>query len=303
MALYETGLSTYEIADQFGVSPTPIARILREQGAALRVGGQRANWTGTPEQRAQVVAWYQAGESVMTIGRRLRCRYEYITQALEEAEIVLRARGAERRALTTAQAADAAKAYEAGALLTDLAAKYHTSTVTIRNYLAGQGVKLRPGGAPRFWTDERRTEAVRRYQGGESQQSIADSMGISQKGVSATLRGLGVSTRKPQWHRTNPNWKGGRYVDGNGYVQVIPSQEDMRLVPMMATGYVLEHRLIMARILGRSLLKTETVHHIDGDKLNNAPENLQLRQGKHGKGVVLRCADCGSHNVEAVPLT
>jgi hypothetical protein len=26
-------------------------------------------------------------------------------------------------------------------------------------------------------------------------------------------------------------------------------------------------------------------------------ENLQLRHGLHGKGVVMKCADCGSHNV------
>jgi hypothetical protein len=32
----------------------------------------------------------------------------------------------------------------------------------------------------------------------------------------------------------------------------------------------------MERILGRSLIKGENVHHKDGDRLNNAPENLEL---------------------------
>lgn len=68
------------------------------------------------------------------------------------------------------------------------------------------------------------------------------------------------------------------------------------------TGHVLEHRLVMARKLGRPLLRTETVHHIDGDRMNNAPENLQLRQGKHGKHVVMCCLDCGSHNIGHVEL-
>lgn len=50
-----------------------------------------------------------------------------------------------------------------------------------------------------------------------------------------------------------------------------------------AHGRVLEHRLVMARTLGRALLPTETVHHVDGDIRNNTAENLELRMGAHGK--------------------
>lgn len=42
------------------------------------------------------------------------------------------------------------------------------------------------------------------------------------------------------------------------------------------SGQVLEHRLIMAKSLGRSLLTTEVIHHIDRDSLNNRLENLIL---------------------------
>ena len=37
-----------------------------------------------------------------------------------------------------------------------------------------------------------------------------------------------------------------------------------------------EHRYIMEQILGRKLTKDEVVHHIDGNKLNNDPSNLQV---------------------------
>ena len=37
-----------------------------------------------------------------------------------------------------------------------------------------------------------------------------------------------------------------------------------------------EHRLIMAGVLGRELFSNENVHHINGDKLNNSPTNLEL---------------------------
>lgn len=94
------------------------------------------------------------------------------------------------------------------------------------------------------------------------------------------------------------SWKGGRHVTNQGYVRIWrDSLGDGR-----HGNYVFEHRAVMEEILKRPLRSDETVHHIDGDGTNNAPENLQLRVGRHGKGARLMCADCGSHNLVPVPL-
>jgi hypothetical protein len=96
------------------------------------------------------------------------------------------------------------------------------------------------------------------------------------------------------------NWKGGQHLkDGYRMVKIPPTHS---LFPLTNRGYIAEHRLVMAGMVNRPLGADETVHHIDGDKLNNDPTNLQLRYGRHGRGAHWRCANCGSQNVLATPL-
>lgn len=89
----------------------------------------------------------------------------------------------------------------------------------------------------------------------------------------------------------HPNWNGGRFLRGDGYIRLTISglsPEDQALAGSMKAdkGHVLEHRLAMARKLGRPLEKHEFVHHLNGVKDDNRIENLLLMpdQAAHSEG-------------------
>lgn len=91
----------------------------------------------------------------------------------------------------------------------------------------------------------------------------------------------GNMLHRKQWRgAASPNWRGGKKQHMDGYVTVYrPTHPAAK-----SSNYVLEHRLVMERYLGRYLLPEETVHHKNGIKHDNRVTNLELWTSKHPAG-------------------
>jgi hypothetical protein len=69
----------------------------------------------------------------------------------------------------------------------------------------------------------------------------------------------------------------------HGYWRIRVPEELSHLVPA-GRRHEFEHRLVMSAALGRPLLPGETVHHVNGDRLDNRLDNLELWSTSQPKG-------------------
>ncbi len=81
-----------------------------------------------------------------------------------------------------------------------------------------------------------------------------------------------VAKGRKQYGNSNHRWDGGTTTVSAGYVMVkAPDHPEA-----YQNGYVLQHRIVMEAKIGRYLHPWERVHHKNGIRDDNRPENLEL---------------------------
>lgn len=146
---------------------------------------------------------------------------------------------------------------------------------TVHRIVKEFGLPAKTRTPPAARVDPVRDQVLAMADGVRTSAEIAQQVGCSAKRVQSIVK-LHGAPRLAQGARqgeANSSWAGGRIVDLDGYVLVLApeghpgARED---------GRIYEHRLVAEQGLGRPLLPSETVDHIDGLHLHNAPLNLRV---------------------------
>lgn len=134
-----------------------------------------------------------------------------------------------------------------------------------------QGKTLRPWNK-RDWPMDTIMEM---YASGQSTYAIAKKFNTAGPTIARLLNDAGVAMRQQRDYPSqitgarNCNWRGGRRITEEGYI-------DVRVSDSNGSRYEREHRLVMERTLGRRLKPTEHVHHLNGIRTDNRPDNLAV---------------------------
>lgn len=249
----------------------------------------------------QIVATYREyGNSCKEVISRLSVGRDRVRKALRRAGVnTVANRVARSRTFDEATASELLRLHNEGQTPTELMRKFGGSYMNVRRAIERAGGTIVATRLHITVEKRRRVIVLREARWGIGR--IAVEVRLGRATVRRILRESG--TGKPNYKRSlSAHWKGGRRLTAQGYIAVTLELDDDFVGMANIKGQVMEHRLIMARHLGRLLLPTESVHHINGNRTDNRIENLQLRQGQHGSHIVMCCRDCGSQNVGPAPI-
>jgi transposase len=238
------------------------------------------------EQELDVVAEYKRGLSLRDLARRFGVSTRPIQRVLAKHGVQLRPTGRHEQQIPEAEVEQLRRAYDAGQTMAEIAAASEYPRAAIRRALeATGGIRQRGPGAVGF-TDTQRQEIVARFKGGETQVALGSAFDCGATTIVRVLREAGIEAgTHGQVREHHHSWKGGRRVRDDGYVDVRVARDDVIAQAMKRkNGYVSEHRLVMARFLGRPLLPDEEPHHKNGVRSDNRIKNLELASSSHPRG-------------------
>ncbi len=165
------------------------------------------------------------------------------------------------------------KMYEGGMGIRQIAQKIGCRQRSVTERLKRMGCEIRKG-------DERRVpveKIVELYNKGLGMERIAHKFGYkSSESIRKTLRKAGIPVRK-SWRFLNC-----KPVLENEYIRILNPTHPRSL----KDGRVPEHLLVAEKYLGKPIPKGWVIHHVNGNKKDNRPENLLVMSKQDHANVI-----------------
>lgn len=251
------------------------------------------------EQKEKIIKFYKDGYSIQKIANLLKHGKNSINKIVRDAGIVKN-----NNSFNKETEEKIAKEYIDGNSASILGTKYGCSLKTILNIVNRHGLESKPrGNSYKELSEDNKKIIEQMWDKGCSRNEILECINVGHEILDRWLIEIGKNPKNRFATRENhPMWKGGKRINGHGYVEILLSKDDPFYCMTNSIDYVLEHRYVMAKHLNKVLYKCHSIHHIDGNRANNNINNLELRTGSHPSGITCICNKCGSKNIIALPL-
>jgi len=198
---YIKGMTAKEIASQYGLSESPVLKVLKRAGYDPYNDNQERKKKLSAGQKEEIAKAYKKGETAQQLAKKYGVTDPTIKKALLEMAVDVRSYSEAQGGLANTEIEELIDLYKEGWNTVQLAEKYELANGTVGRYLDREGVKKRSANEARGGVSEvDEPKIVERYMNGESSVQIANDYDVYYSTILRVLR------RRDCQIRSNNGW-------------------------------------------------------------------------------------------------
>lgn len=171
---YKKGMTANSIAEEYGLSPVPVRKVLKRAGFNLQEIKWERNEVLSTLRKREIAQAYKEGETAQQLAKKYGVSHPTIKKALQEMQVKVRSYSESQGGLNETEIEELIELYKDGWNTVQLGERYGIGDGTVGKYLDRAGVQKRTWSEARGGlSDKQKEEVVKRYLDGETSIDIA----------------------------------------------------------------------------------------------------------------------------------